>query len=317
MNKTLINSTLTPTSHTNVARGMVYMIIAMLLLPVGDTFVKLLTVTVNPIAVTMWRLLTQCLFLIPTAYFLRHRLRGAMFSPIVALSGLLLVVSLSSLIIAFSVMPIATAIAIFFVEPLILTLLAGPLLGEFAGPRRLIAVLVGLIGALIIIRPGFSEFGWVTVLPLLSAFAYALNMIILKRATVSRSALTMQCGSAIYGAAILVIVGTIMHLYGEDKLVPLITETWAWTYVLCAGAIAAISVILIAEAFRAVDATTLAPFQYLEIISATSLGFLIFGNFPDALTWVGVVIILGSGIYVFHREGQTQTAAPRRRRVSR
>ncbi|WP_232824980.1 DMT family transporter [Primorskyibacter marinus] len=297
--------------------GTLLMIVAMLLLPVGDTFAKLLTGTMHPVAVAMWRILAQAVFLIPVAFLLRKRLRGAMFSPIVALSGGLLVISLSSLIASFSVMPIATAIAIFFVEPLILTVLAGLLLRERAGPRRLIAVGVGLMGALIVIRPGLSTFGWATALPLLSAFAYALNMIVLKRASVTRSALTVQCGATIYAAiGMLVLVGGLsMQVVGN--MVPPAGQLWAWVLILCAGAVAATSFVLIAEAYRTADATALAPFQYLEIVTATTLGFLVFGDFPDMFTWLGIAIILGSGIYIFHREGQADTSAPRRKRVAR
>ena len=294
--------------------GMVFMICAMLLLPVGDTFAKLLTDTLNPVGVTMWRMLAQAVFLLPLAVVLRKRLRGAMFSPVVALSGVLVVISLTSLIGAFSVMPIATAIAIFFVEPLILTLLAGLLLGEHAGPRRLIAVGVGLIGAMIVIRPGFSTYGWSTLLPLLSALAYALNMILLKKASKTRSTLTMQCGTTIYAAVILLGIAIVLQLVGFDGLVVPATDLKSWSLIACAGACAATSFLLVGEAYRQSDATALAPFQYFEIITATALGFLIFGDFPDTLTWIGVGIILGSGIYIFHREGQTNTSAPRRKR---
>lgn len=294
--------------------GMVFMICAMLLLPVGDTFAKLLTDTLNPVGVTMWRMLAQAAFLLPLALVLRHRLHGAMFSPVVALSGALLVISLTSLIGAFSVMPIATAIAIFFVEPLILTLLAGILLGEVAGPRRLVAVGVGLIGAMIVIRPGFSTYGWVTLLPLVSALAYALNMILLKKASQSRSTLTMQCGTTMYAALILGVIAAGLQMMGFGGFVVEVTDLKTWSLIACAGAVAATNFLLVGEAYRHSDATALAPFQYFEILTATALGFLIFGDFPDALTWVGVGIILGSGIYIFHREGQADTSAPRRKR---
>ncbi|RKF15439.1 DMT family transporter [Roseovarius spongiae] len=296
---------------------MLYMIAAMLLLPVGDTLAKLLSETMNPLGVTMSRILAQALFLAPVAWVLRRRLRGSMFSPVVALSGGLLIVSLTSLITAFTVMPIATAIAIFFVEPLILTLLAGLMLGERAGPRRLIAVGVGLIGALIVIRPGFSSYGWATLLPLVSAVVYAINMIILKRASATRSALTVQCGATVYAALGLMVITGGLHLAGMTGFTPQTADLRVWALILCAGAVAATSFVLVAEAYRNADATALAPFQYLEIVTATALGFLVFGDFPDALTWVGVAIILGSGVYIFHREQLSTTRAPRRKRGGR
>ncbi|MDD9744769.1 MAG: DMT family transporter [Gammaproteobacteria bacterium] len=299
--------------------GMIFMALAMLLLPIGDTFAKVLTADLHPAEVTLARLLAQALFLVPAALLLRHRLRGPMFSPVVALSGGLVMVTLGSLIWAFSVMPIATAIAIFFVEPLILTALVGPLLGEKVGARRMAAVGIGLIGAVIVIRPG-GGFGAAALLPLLAAVAYALNMIVLRRASKLRSALTVQCGATFYAC---LGMGGLTLVFGSAGA---ITASFAalppagWMAILGAGAFAATSFVLIAEAFRRAEAGTLAPFQYLEIVGATAAGYLVFGDFPDLWTWVGIAIILGSGLYVFWRErlpANRPGIAPGRRRSRR
>ncbi|SIS88713.1 DMT family transporter [Phaeovulum vinaykumarii] len=317
MNHALILNRAAAPAWSGSNTGMVFMALAMLLLPAGDTFAKILTGVMGPVEVTMWRLLAQGLCLLPIVVLLRRRLRGAMFSPVVALSGLLVMITLTSLVTAFSVMPIATAIAIFFAEPLILTLLAGPLLGEVAGPRRYAAVGVGLVGALIVIRPGFSEFGLATLLPLVAATAYALNMIVLRRACATRSGLTVQCGATVYAA--LGMVGVVCALSAADvvELAPLTRPAWTWGAILGCGAFAAASFVLIAEAFRHAEATALAPFQYLEIVGATAAGFLVFSEFPDGLTWLGVAIILGSGAYIVHRERQRDARVPRRRRGGR
>jgi drug/metabolite transporter (DMT)-like permease len=218
---------------------------------------------------------------------------------------------------AFSVMPIATAIAIFFVEPLLLTLLAGQLLSEVAGPRRYAAVGVGLLGALIVIRPGFSEFGLATLLPLVAATTYALNMIVLRRACATRSGLTVQCGATVYAALGMVIVVGALSVTGMVEPAPLARPAWTWWAILGSGAFAATSFVLIAEAFRHAEATTLAPFQYLEIVGATAAGYLVFSEFPDGLTWLGIAIILGSGAYIVHRERQRGAHLPHHRRGGR
>jgi len=287
-------------SNANV--GMVFMITAMMLLPIGDTLAKLLTSVVSPAEVAMWRFLAQALCLVPLAFVLRRRLRGAMFSPIVAFSGVLIVISVTTLITAFAVMAIATAIAIFFVEPLILTILASVFLRETIGPRRLVAVGVGLLGALIVIRPGFSEFGFATILPLISACAYAANMIVLRYACQERSSLTVQCGATIYAALAMVFLVFMLNMNGDIAFSVPSQPSWFWLAILGAGALAALCFLLIAEAFRRSEAGALAPFQYLEILGATAAGFLVFGDFPDSLTWLGITIILASGFYVFHRE---------------
>lgn len=281
--------------------GMSAMSAAMVLLPLGDTLSKLLTENLNPIEVTTGRVLAQAAFLLPAAALLRKRLRGAMFSPVVALSGLLVMITLICLIGAFAVMPIATAIAIFFVEPLFLTVLAGPLLGETVGPRRLAAVGVGLMGAMIVIRPG-TEFEMAALLPLLAAASYALNMIVLRRASRSRSGLTIQCGATIYASVGMIVLSFGLQETGFVTMDPGVLSGAGWALLLGSGAFAAASYVLIAEAFHRAEASLLAPFQYLEIIGATAAGFLVFGDFPDAMTWAGIAIILASGLYVVARE---------------
>jgi drug/metabolite transporter (DMT)-like permease len=289
-------------SGFNASSGMLFMALAMFLLPISDTFAKTLTGVLDPVVVTMWRLVAQALCLAPVALLLHRRLRGAMFSPIVALSGALVMITLTSLITAFSVMPIATAIALFFVEPLILTLLAGSLLGEKVGPRRMAAVGVGLLGAFVVIRPGFEEFGWATLFPLVAATAYALNMVVLRQASRQRSPLTVQCGATIYAACGMILLVLSLHGGNIVQLAPMSMPSWTWGAILGAGAFAAASFVLISEAFRHGEASMLAPFQYLEIIGATTAGLLVFGDLPDALTWLGISIIVGSGVYVFRRE---------------
>ncbi len=289
--------------------GMACMVAAMGLLPMGDTLSKLLTGEIGPVEVTMWRLVAQALCLVPVALLQgRHGRRGrgggGMFAPVVALSGGLIMVALVCLISAFAAMPIATAIAIFFVEPLVLTLLTGPLLGERVGPRRLGAVAVGLLGALLVIRPGFSAHGWATLLPLGAATAYALNMIVLRVACRTRSGLDVQCGATAYAALGMVAVVGAMHAAGVARVAPGTYPGWVWAAVAGAGVLAAVAFVLIAEAFRRAEAGALAPFQYLEIVGATAMGWLVFDDFPDLLTWAGIAVILASGLYVFHREGR-------------
>ncbi|WP_238529711.1 DMT family transporter [Pseudooceanicola batsensis] len=289
------------TQWTGSSAGMTCMAAAMLLLPLGDTLSKLLTETLNPIEVATVRVLAQAAFLLPAAVVLRNRLRGAMFSPIVALSGLLVMITLICLIGAFAVMPIATAIAIFFVEPLILTVLAGPLLGEIVGARRLAAVGVGLLGALIVIRPG-AEFEIAALLPLIAATSYALNMIVLRRASRTRSGLTVQCGATIYACIGMVVLSFGLQEAGFVALDPGALTASGWALILGSGFFAAASYVLIAEAFRHAEAGLLAPFQYLEIIGATAAGYLVFGDLPDGMTWAGIAVIVASGLYVVYRE---------------
>ncbi|MHA3977299.1 DMT family transporter [Halovulum sp. GXIMD14794] len=291
--------------------GMVAMCAAMAMLPVGDALSKLLAEVADPFDVTLWRTVAQAVFFLPLVLILRNRLTGRMFSAPAFLSGGLIVTVLFSLITAFQTMPIATAIAIFFIEPLLLTALAGPLLGEKVGPRRFAAVGVGLIGALIVIRPNFAVFGPVVLMPVLAAFAYALNMVVLRKSTRRTPALTFQLGASFSAAVILMAAHGVSVAAGREATSLAAAPTWALTAVIAAGALSAVTFLLITFAFSRAEASLLAPFQYLEIVGATIVGFLVFGDFPDALTWLGTAIILGSGIYVFHRERQIEISGRR------
>ena len=139
-------------------------------------------------------------------------------------------------------------------------------------------------------------------MPLLAAASYALNMIVLRRASRTRSGLTIQCGATIYASIGMIVLSFGLRETGVVTPAPGTLPASVWALMLGSGAFAAASYVLIAEAFRRAEASLLAPFQYLEIIGATAAGFLVFGDFPDAMTWTGIAIILASGLYVVLRE---------------
>ncbi|TQS74068.1 DMT family transporter [Rhodobacteraceae bacterium] len=279
------------------------MCVAMLMLPLVDTVSKLLTQVASPLDVAIMRAWTQLIFLVPVVFVMRRQMRGNPVSVYTLVSGVLMAVVSVTLIGAFATLPIATAIAIFFIEPLLLTLLAGLMLREKPGPRRYIAVAIGLIGAIIVIRPNFVVFGPTVFLPVISAVAYALNMIVMRQATRSRTALSFQFGSAVCGAGVMVVVQLVMVLAHGASWMPFEgAPQSAYWMVLGGGALAALAFLLITTAFSKAEASILAPFQYLEIFGATMMGYLVFNNIPDAMTFLGTAIILGSGGYVFYRE---------------
>ncbi|WP_127070896.1 DMT family transporter [Pelagibacterium lentulum] len=281
--------------------GIALMVLAMLLVPIGDTLSKLLTDIMGPLEIGFWRFLLQGGILTVAVLVMRKKLTGA---PIwlLIVGGVSSATTLAALIGAFAVMPIATAIAIFFVEPLILTVLAGLILREPTGWRRYIAVAVGLIGAIIVIRPSWSIFGWASLLPLLAAFAFAINAITMRQLSKHLDSLAIQFWFAIIAA---IFLGVMQLSLGDLDLFSFtngLDLSGPWFMLFCMGLLSGLTFFLITEAFRRTPATTLAPFQYLEIVGATALGYIVFGDFPDFWTWVGTAIILASGLYVFDRE---------------
>lgn len=281
------------------AVGMGIMAFAMLLLPMGDAISKSLTIFLSPAQVAAGRAVVQALLLGVAFLLMRRGQRGSPFSFWSFVSGQCVAIVSLCLIAAFKAMPIATAIAIFFVEPLLLTLLAGFMLGEKPGPHRYAAIAIGMAGVLLILRPNFAVFGPVVFLPIAAAFGYALNMIATRRATRETSALAFQLGSSVYACLTLAVVMAISTDLSamQATMTPEIAAGLVGAGVLAAG-----TFLLIAYAFSLTEASILAPFQYLEILGAILVGFFVFGDVPDKLTLLGTIVILGAGLYVFHRE---------------
>lgn len=280
---------------------MVLMIIGMLIIPGIDAIAKWLSASIPAGQVAWSRLLFQTLLMLPL--FLRAP--GMLFSSdiiIHAARGGLISIATLFFFAALKYLPMTDAIAIFFVEPLILTLLAAVFLGEKIGWRRLSAVVVGFTGALIVIRPNFQTFGWAAALPLGTAFSFAVYLILTRQLAQREHPVRMQFYSGVFGGIIM----SIALGFGAATDIQVLSVVWptAFEWVLLAGlgVIGTTAHLLVVYAFQRAPAGVLAPFQYIEIIGATILGLVIFGDFPDALTWCGVAIIVASGLYVFHRE---------------
>ena len=281
--------------------GIAIMAAAMFVAPFMDAIAKFLTETLSTGTIGFGRFLTQSLILMPLVL-----LAGQWGRPGRAhvVAGILLAFALLTIIEALRYMPIANALAIFFVEPLILTLMSAYILGEGLGWRRLSAVVAGLIGALIVIRPNWAAFGPAAVYPLVTAFCFASYMLITRVMTQRGGRLALQFWIGVFATATL---GAALFL-GAPLGLPALTLTWPGPYevalILAIGLLAAISHQMIAHALARAEAALLAPLQYLEIISAVLIGWLVFGDFPDRLTWLGTAIIVGAGVYVFYRERQ-------------
>ncbi len=290
-----------PERHAEHARAMLLMVAAMLILPGIDAIAKWLSGSVAAGQVAWSRMFFQALLLAPLAARLPGPLFGAGLA-IHALRGALITTATLLFFAALRYLPMAEAISIFFVEPLILTLLAALLLGERVGWRRLAAVLTGLAGALLIIRPSFASFGWAALLPLGTATVFACYLILTRLLARRDDPLRMQFLAGVFGCALITPVLGAGALAGIEVLTPVWPSALEWGLLAALGVIATAGHLLVVHAFRGAAPAVLAPFQYLEIVSATLLGWLLFGDFPDLTTWLGVATVVGAGLYVFHRE---------------
>jgi len=283
--------------------GIGLMVTAMFLAPGMDALAKILSAHVTGAQVAMIRFGMQALFLFPfVVLMLGFKGLRPQNLPLSIFRGILVACAVSSFFTALKWMPLADAIAVFFVEPLILTVFSAVFLKEHVGPRRYAAVAIGLAGALIVIRPSFDQFGIVALFPLLTATLFASYLILTSKLARNEHPLTLQFTAGVSGfafMAVLMSVSTAGHI-------PLLSLVWPndaeWLILFAVGAIGTASHLMIVYAFKAAPASLLAPFHYLEIVAATVFGYLVFGEFPDALKWFGILIIVASGLYVIWRE---------------
>ena len=203
------------------------------------------------------------------------------------------VVSTYMFIFALVYVPLADATAIGFVAPLLVTALSVPLLGEKVGVRRWSAVVIGFLGALVILRPGLGVMHWSSFLLLGSAFIYATYQIATRVLSVHDKPIT----TLFYTSTVGLTASAFLAPFGWQPM-PLTM----WGLLAIQGAIAATAHFLLIKAFEYAPVSTLAPFSYLQIIGTTALGFVLFAEFPDRWTIVGASIIVGSGMYVIYRE---------------
>lgn len=204
--------------------------------------------------------------------------------------GLLLAGATALFFTSLTVLPLAEASAIGFVMPLFLALLAVPMLGERMDGARLAAVVVGLAGALLVARPGGAAFTPYALLPIGMAVCNALYQILTRKVAGVEPALT----SLVWGA----LVGAVLFSFALPFYWVTPTEPFHWALLGAMGVLASVGHFILIKAYDHASATGLAPFFYLQFAWILLVGWLVFGDFPDGWSLVGMGVIAGSGLYV-------------------
>lgn len=283
--------------------GILLMVAFSLIAPMMDACAKLIGDAIAVGQVVAVRFGVQAALLLPLAYLLGWLHRPTQNEAgLHFLRGLLILLATAFFFQALRYMDIADAIAIFFVEPFILTLLGGLLLGEQIGKQRYIACGVGFIGALFVIQPSFSEVGLPALLPLVTAVCFALYLILTRRMSSQMHPVTLQAYTGLAAVLTMLPLLVVFDGSGVEPFDPSWPERREFWLLAALGGIATLSHVCISFAFSLAPASTLAPIQYLEIVGATALGYLIFSDFPDVLTIFGIFLIVGAGLFVFYRE---------------
>jgi drug/metabolite transporter (DMT)-like permease len=274
-------------------RGILLMLVTMFFFVAGDTAAKLLTRDYPVIEIVWGRFVFHLAFLL--LFFLSRGRTPSLRSrrlPLQLLRPLFQVLGTTFFFFALMHMPLATASALFFAQPLLITALSVPLLGENVGPRRWIAVLVGFLGVIVIIRP-VGVVQWSALLPLATAASSALYQIATRAVARTDPVETSLLFTALFGA----VAASLVLPFDWHR-----PDTAGWALLAASGLLSGTGHFCIIHAFRHAPASTLAPFSFTQLLWATLSGFLVFGDLPDPWTLVGAAIIIASGLYVFYRE---------------
>ena len=299
----------------SVTWGIFFMVSGTMIIPAMDAIAKILGDTISPLQVTWGRFFFQALIMgitIIALYGLRPGIRLLRPKrPIVhAARGVLLAIATTFFFFSLLYLPLADSIAIFFVQPMLLTLLSAIFLGETIGWHRRAAVVIGFLGAMLIIKPGSESFTLAALLPIAAALFFSGYLVVTRSVANVDHPMTMQFASGASASVVLSVAllpGTFSDSAMWGARVP---STIEWAYLIAIGVIAAFGHLLVVIAVNRAPTSVLAPFGYVEIIAATILGWLIFSEWPDTLSWLGITIIIFSGLYVFVREQHVASHKP-------
>jgi drug/metabolite transporter (DMT)-like permease len=210
-----------------------------------------------------------------------------------------------------AVMPLADAVAVAYISPIVITLLSILFLGEKVGPRRWAAVIIGMIGVIVMLRPGAGVIQPAAILVLISALLYAAGNLLARHMGGTESAMTLsfyvQLGFVFVSLAMGLWVGD-GHLASDEGIAAFLFRPWIWPPVadwpifLATGLSVGIGGLMVTQAYRISEAGLIAPFEYVGMPMAILWGLVVFGTFPDAISWLGIALICGSGLYVIWRE---------------
>ena len=283
-------------------RGIALMVCAMVFLPVKDGLSKILGGVYPPLEIIWAQFSLMFLVLAPVIIW---RYGPAVLWPrplgLQVLRGLFAVTGIGLFYTAVRYIPLASTTAIFFLAPLVVTALSPFVLNEKVDWPRWTAVIVGFLGVFLILRPDLSGFNKGYLIALAGGFTIGLFYISNRKLAAGTPALVTLAHSVMTGAVLLSFAVPAVWVAPRAVDVPMITG-----FVLCA----LVGQGLLLASFEHAPASVVAPFQYGAIISATSFGFFVLGEFPDHWTWLGITIVVSSGVYIAVREGQVKRNPP-------
>ena len=297
----------------NNPRGIILILLAMMVFSVQDGIMKHIYSFVSLYEVYLIRtLISFSLILI----FLKLTKRPIVFKSQYPLLTFCRVIffffGFSSFYISLTILPLGTATALFFVTPFLITIFAHFFLKEEIGPRRWSAVAIGFVGVYITLNPDFSNFNYLSLLPIFCAFCYSLSMIIIKKTSekdsVYTQTFTFYIGAIIFSLIFYFVIGDGQYNTIDHPASQFIFREWfvdlETNFLLMAttGVTATVAFLLLFTAYSIASPSVVSPFEYSILLWSPLIGWVYFEEIPTLSTVIGILIIVSSGIYIFIRE---------------
>ena len=294
-------------------QGITFIVLGMFIFSIQDSITKYIYKDIALYEMYFIRSLVSFLILI---FYLKITNKPIIFKthyPILTIIRLILFFfGFSSFYISLSIIPLATANALFFCSPFIMTIFARFVLKEDVGIQRWLAVIIGFVGVYIILNPDFNNFDYFKLLPVFCAFCYAISMIIIRKTSKKDNVFSQILQFYIAGITISLIfyffIGDGQFNTIDNPAAQFLFRKWftnlefSLPYMIIIGVIAAGAFLSIFTAYRIASPSVVSPFEYTILIWASLSGWLIFGEIPTTRTFIGMLLIIGGGIYIFIRE---------------
>ena len=280
-------------------KAITFSLLGWMMLPVMDGFAKYLSADLPVLQITWARYFFTVVFTFPVMFFFYNKQLVWSDKPkLQILRGLILLCANICFFYAISIIPLAKALTLAFVAPLIVTAFSPMLLGEKVGMRRWTAVIIGFVGSLVVIRPGFLEINLASLAALGTGVMYGFYLIITRKLSTSDNPLLTLLLTGLVG--LVAVTGVMPFIWVNPNLSQ-------WYMMAGIGVFACIGHLFLILSLKYADASKLAPLGYTEIIPNVIIGYYFFGNFPDNWTFLGLAIIVISGIYISRREATVKS----------
>ena len=275
-------------------KAITFNLLAWVMLPIMDGFAKYLSSDLPVLQITWARYFFTVAFTLPIMFFFfRKNLVWTDKPKLQLIRGLILLTANVCFFYSISIISLAKALTLAFIAPLIVTAFSPVFLGEKVGFRRWSAVIIGFIGSMVVIRPGFVEINLASLAALGTGVMYGFYLIITRKLSSSDNPLLTLLLTGVVGAIIISFVMPFVWIK------PTLNQ---WSMMAAIGIFACVGHLFIILSLKYADASKLAPFSYFEIVTNIIIGYYFFSDFPDKWTFLGLFIIILSGIYISRRE---------------